>query len=188
MSRLTPVVACIVTSFFLLPNNTPLCGYTTLLSSVRQLIHAGFFISGLFWIMMLSTLMGQLLCGRLFSVPLAAYLALELLGHVLSKAFKTRSELCKALMVKTWAVSRDVYLRSADILWLGEGRGGGDKGAGKRLGRTCSKWTQKAWLHLCLPTIQLTWRRAGFGFFMCPHLCFHSLCFSFSMRSSLRKY
>lgn len=43
MSRLTPVVACVVTSFFLLPNNTPLCGYTTLLSSVRQLIHSGFF-------------------------------------------------------------------------------------------------------------------------------------------------
>ena len=45
--------------------------------------------------------MGQLLCGHLFSVPLGAYLAVELLGHVLSKAFKTRSELCKALMVKT---------------------------------------------------------------------------------------
>ena len=132
--------------------------------------------------------MGQLLCGHLFSVPLGAYLAVELLHHVVTKAFKTRSELCEALMGKTWAVSRDVYLWSADILCLGEGRGGRDKWARKRLGRTCPRWTQNAWLHLCLSTTKLTWKRAGFGFFICPHLCFHSGCFSFSMRSSLRKY
>ena len=42
-SRLTRVVAVVVTSFFLLPNNIPLCGYTALPSSVHQLIDSVFF-------------------------------------------------------------------------------------------------------------------------------------------------
>lgn len=63
---------------FVLPNNIPLCGY----SSIDGHVVVSTF--GLLWIVLLWTLRYKVLCRHMFSMLSSVYLAVELLGHVVA--------------------------------------------------------------------------------------------------------